>query len=434
MRGASVGCSHGRTVIATIIKTMKDKRSPGRKLLAFALVLVLAAAFAGVTYKTPSANVTLPIKELRLFSDIYARIKNNYVEEVADQKLLEGAINGMLRELDPYSVYLKERSYQDLKIGTSGKFGGLGIEVDMDDDFVKVIAPIDDTPAQRAGIIAGDRIAKIDDKLVKGMTLSEAVDLMRGEVGTQITLTLLRDNVAEPLIIELTRAVIKIKSARATLLEPDFAYVRLSKFQERTAQDLLAMLEKLAADNKRPLRGLILDLRSNPGGVLGEAVGVADVFLDEQNLIVYTKGRNHNAAVEYKATTPDRLNGTSLVVLIDQGSASASEIVAGALQDLKRATIMGANSFGKGSVQSIHQLDQGSALKLTTAKYYTPSGRTIHEVGIKPDLELAPLELSDEDKEARSKISRSDLKEWLAYDAQVNVALDKLKLIAATPQ
>ncbi len=413
---------------------MQGKESLGRKLLAFALVAVLAGALGSVAYETPAANVSLPIKELRLFSDVYARIKSGYVEEVADEKLLEGAINGMLRELDPYSVYLKERSYQDLKIGTSGKFGGLGIEVDMEDDFVKVIAPIDDTPAQRAGIIAGDRIAKIGDKLVKGMTLSEAVDLMRGEVGTQITLTILRENAAEPLTVELTRAVIKIKSARATLLEPDFGYVRLSKFQERTAQDLLAMLEKLAADNTRPLRGLILDLRSNPGGVLAEAVGVADVFLNEQSLIVFTRGRHHNAAVEYKATTPDRLNGTPLVVLIDRGSASASEIVAGALQDLKRATIMGANTFGKGSVQSIHQLNQESALKLTTAKYYTPSGRTIHEVGIKPDLELAPLDLSDEDKEARSKISRSDLKAWLAYDAQVTAALDKLKLIATTTQ
>ena len=412
---------------------MESKKNRGYKLLAFALVLVLAAAFGGVTYKTPSANVTLPIKELRLFSDIYARVKNSYVDEVADEKLIEGAINGMLRELDPYSVYLRERSYQDLKIGTSGKFGGLGIEVDMEDDFVKVIAPIDDTPAQRAGIVAGDRIAKIDDKLVKGMTLSEAVDLMRGEIGTRITLTILRENVAEPLTIELTRAVIKIKSARATLLEPDFGYVRLSKFQERTAQDLLAMIEKLAAENQRPLRGLILDLRSNPGGVLSEAVAVADVFLDEQSLIVYTKGRHHSAAVEYKATTPDRLDGTSLVVLIDQGSASASEIVAGALQDLKRATVMGANSFGKGSVQSIHPLDQESALKLTTAKYYTPSGRTIHEVGIKPDIELEPPNLSDEERETRSKISRSDLKAWLAYDAQVTVALDKLKLIAAAP-
>ena len=413
---------------------MNGGKNPGHRLLTFALILLLVTAFGGVTLETPSANVSLPIKELRLFSDIYARIKSSYVEEVTDEKLLEGAINGMLQELDPYSVYLKERSYQDLKIGTTGKFGGLGIEVDMEGDYVKVVAPIDDTPAQMAGITAGDLIVKIDDKLVKGMTLSQAVDLMRGEVGTPITLMILRKNVAQPFPVKLTRAVIKVKSARATLLEPDFGYVRVSKFQERTGRDLLVMLEELARENQRPLRGLILDLRSNPGGVLAEAVGVADIFLGEQSLIVYTKGRHRNAAVEYKATTPDRAGGASLVVLIDRGSASASEIVAGALQDLKRATIMGANSFGKGSVQSIHQLDKESALKLTTARYYTPSGRMIHGTGIKPDIDLEPLNLSDADKEARSKISRSDLKAWLVYDAQVSAALDKLKLIAATPQ
>ena len=413
---------------------MNSKKTFRHKSLAFALAVLVVIAFGGVTYETPSANVTLPVKELRLFSDIYARIKSSYVDEVSDEKLLEGAINGMLGELDPYSVYVKERSYQDLQIGTSGKFGGLGIEVDMEGDFVEVIAPIDDTPAQRAGILAGDLIGKIDDKPVKGMTLSEAVDLMRGEVGTEVTLTILREKVPEPFPVQLTRAVIKVKSARATLLEPDFGYIRISRFQERTSQDTLGLLGELVRDNKRPLRGLILDLRSNPGGVLAEAVRVADIFLNGQSLIVYTKGRHRNAAVEYKSTTADRSGAAPLVVLIDKGSASGSEIVAGALQDLKRATVMGAQSFGKASVQSIQQLDEGSALKLTTARYYTPSGRSIHEVGIKPDIELEPTELSEEEREARSKISRSDLKAWLAYDNQISAALDKLKLIAANPQ
>lgn len=414
---------------------MNKRETFRHKLLAFALAVLVVAAFGGVTYESPSANVKLPVKELRLFSDIYARVKSSYVDEVPDEKLIEGAINGMLGELDPYSVYVKEQSYKDMQIGTTGKFGGLGIEVDMEGDFVKVIAPIDDTPAQRAGITAGDLIGQIDDKVVKGMTLSEAVDLMRGQIGTDVTLTVLREGAPEPLTIQLTRAEIKVKSVRATLLEPDFAYIRVSRFQERTSQDMLALLGDLVSENKRPLRGLILDLRSNPGGVLAEAVRVADIFLSDQSLIVYTKGRHRNAAVEYKSSTADRSGASSLVVLIDKGSASGSEIVAGALQDLKRAIVMGTRSFGKASVQIIQQLDEGSALKLTTARYYTPSGRSIHEVGIAPDIELEPIALTEEEKEARSKISRrANLKAWLAYDNQVSAALDKLKLVAASGQ
>ncbi len=329
----------------------------------------------------------LPLAELRVFAEVFGRIKSDYVEQVEDRDLLASAIRGMLAGLDPHSAYLDPDQYQDLQTGTTGEFGGLGIEVGMEDGFVKVIAPIDDTPAQRAGIQAGDLIVRIDDKPVKGMSLSDAVELMRGKPGSAIKLTLMRDGEAKPLLIELERAVIKVASVKQRILEPGFGYLRVANFQSRTTEDLLAAIETLKQDNDGPLKGVILDLRNNPGGMLNTAVGVSDAFLD-QGLIVYTEGRLEEAKLEFRAGPDDVLEGAPLIVLVNGGSASASEIVAGALQDQRRALIMGNETFGKGSVQTIIPVDERTALKLTTARYYTPAGRSIQALGIVPDIIL----------------------------------------------
>ena len=333
------------------------------------------------------AREGLPLDELRVFAEVFGRIKSDYVEQVADRDLLASAIRGMLAGLDPHSAYLDPDQYQDLKTGTTGEFGGLGIEVGMEDGFVKVIAPIDDTPAQRAGIQAGDLIVRIDDKPVKGMSLSDAVDLMRGKPGSAITLTLMRDGEAKPLRVEIERAIIKVASVKQRLLEPGFGYLRVANFQSRTTEDLLKAIETLEQDNDGPLKGAILDLRNNPGGMLNTAVGVSDAFL-EQGLIVYTEGRLEDAKLEFRAGPDDVLEGAPLIVLVNGGSASASEIVAGALQDQRRALIMGNETFGKGSVQTIIPVDERTALKLTTARYYTPAGRSIQALGIVPDIIL----------------------------------------------
>ena len=400
-----------------------------------ALVIVVMALSWGGSYTVKAGSTSLPLKELRVFSDVYGRIKTSYVEEVNDGTLIEGAIEGMLAKLDPYSVYLKDNSYKDLKINTTGKFGGLGIEVNKEGDFISVISPIDDTPAQRAGIQPGDLISEIDGETVKGLTLQEAVEKMRGEVGTKINLTILRkkdkdDEQFERLPIELTRAIIKVKNARHTLLEPGFGYIRIAKFQQRTSRELLEAIGKLSKENNQPLQGLIIDLRNNPGGLLNEAVNVSDVFLPEQSPVVFTKGRIQGSTVEYKTSLPDQTDGLPLVLLINGGSASASEIVAGALQDTKRATLLGTKSFGKGSVQTVHSFDDKNALKLTTAKYYTPSGRSIQDVGIVPDFVVEFEPLSDEASEARDKLDKRDLKSLLGFDNQVKQALKELKSLA----
>ncbi len=333
---------------------------------------------------------TIPFTELRTFTEVFSRIESDYVEPVSDKKLLENAIRGMLSGLDPHSAYLNPEEYKELRIGTTGQFGGLGIEVGMENGFIKVIAPIDDTPAQRAGIKAGDLIIRLDDKPVKGMTLQEAVKIMRGKPGTAITLTIVREGEDKPLKITITRAIIKIKSVKSRILEPGYGYVRITSFQSRTGEQL----HKAIADLKKEgaLKGLILDLRNNPGGVLNAAVAVSDAFLD-QGKIVYTDGRIEEAKMEFKATPGDVIEGVPMVVLINAGSASASEIVAGALQDHRRAIIMGQKSFGKGSVQTILPLSNGGAIKLTTARYYTPSGRSIQAEGIVPDIVLGMVRL-----------------------------------------
>lgn len=343
-----------------------------------------------------TAKEGLPLDELYTFAEVFGRVKSDYVDAVEDRALLKGAIRGMLSWLDPHSAYLDGEDYQDLQVGTSGEFGGLGIEVGLEDGLIKIISPIDDTPAQRAGLQAGDLIVRIDNRPVKGLGLEEAVKLMRGKVGTPIELSILRAGTDQPFKVELIRDVIHVQSVKSRLLAPGFGYVRISNFQSRTTEDLLGALASLKADNGSDLKGLVLDLRNNPGGVLNSAVAISDAFLAE-GLIVYTKGRVADSALEFKAGPDDVLAGAPLVVLVNGGSASASEIVAGALQDHRRAIIMGSQTFGKGSVQTIIPIDDASALKLTTALYYTPAGRSIQAEGIIPDipLERGRLELSE---------------------------------------
>ncbi len=389
----------------------------------------------------------LPLQELRTFTEIFERVKTAYVEPVEDAELLENAIKGMLSGLDPHSNYLDPSAFKDLRVSTSGEFGGLGIEVGMENGFVRVVSPIDDTPAQRAGVLAGDMIIKLDDKAVKGMDLMDAVNMMRGKIGTEILLTIIREGESKPLEIKVTRAVIKITSVKKRLLEDHFGYLRISQFQVNSGKDLVSAMEDLSS--QADLKGYILDLRNNPGGVLRAAVEVSDAFLDD-GLIVYTKGRLKQAELRYSATADNPSQGIPVVVLINGGSASASEIVAGALQDQKRAVVMGTQSFGKGSVQTVLPLHNERALKLTTARYYTPGGRSIQAEGIVPDIVVEPSKVTR--VESRKVIKEADLQghlssgngdesdtgtgrngdetKILAADYQLNEALNLLKGIS----
>ncbi len=357
---------------------------------------------------TGSQAVTLPFEELRTFTEIFGRIKQDYVEEVSDKDLLENAIRGMLVGLDPHSSYLDAEEYQELKVGTTGRFGGLGIQVTMEDGFVKVISPIDDTPAQRAGIQSGDLIIKLDEKPVKGMTLNDAVKIMRGEVGSDIVLTIVRKGNGTPFNVTLTRDIIKVKSVRSRILEEGFGYVRISSFQSPTGAAVDKAIQELKTASGGKLKGLVLDLRNNPGGVLDGAVSVSDTFLNSGK-IVFTEGRIKDSKMDFNATPGDELDGAPLVVLINAGSASASEIVAGALQDHKRAIIMGTKSFGKGSVQTILPTGNGGAVKITTARYYTPSGRSIQAEGIEPDIALNRLKLEELEAVTFQPVKEADL-------------------------
>ncbi|MFM1855929.1 MAG: hypothetical protein RLZ83_1238, partial [Pseudomonadota bacterium] len=361
-----------------------------RILGALAALTVLGAGVVlqpGARAEEVAEEAALPLDELRVFAEVFGRIKNDYVEPVPDKELLRHAIRGMLSGLDPHSSYLSEDEFSDLRVGTSGEFGGLGIEVGMEDGFVKVIAPIDDTPAQRAGIQAGDLIIRIDAKPVKGLTLDEAVKLMRGKPGTEVVLTIVRERVEKPLEIKVKRDIIKVVSVKHRMLEPGFGYVRISQFQARTPEDVLRALSDLKQDGGGRLDGLVLDLRNNPGGVLNAAVAISDAFLTD-GTIVYTEGRVKDSQLKFKAAPDDLVDGAPLVVLVNGGSASASEIVAGALQDHKRAVIMGRQTFGKGSVQTIVPINERTAIKLTTARYFTPNGRSIQAEGIVPDIVL----------------------------------------------
>ncbi|HKK06552.1 MAG TPA: S41 family peptidase [Gammaproteobacteria bacterium] len=358
--------------------------------------------------QSQGVTTTLPLNELRTFTEVFARIKNDYVEPVDDKTLLENAIRGMISGLDPHSAYLDKSEFQELRIGTSGEFGGLGIEVGMEDGFVKVIAPIDGTPAQKAGIKSGDLIIRLDDTPVKGMSLNDAVSKMRGKEGTKITLTIVREGVDKPFTVTLTRARIKVHSVRSHMLEPGFGYVRISHFQQHTGDDLLKAVAKLKKENKGDLKGLVLDLRNNPGGLLDAAVEVANAFV-QHGTIVSVRGRTPDSNLERHASSGDVLHGAPMVVLVNGGSASASEIVAGALQDDKRAVIMGQRTFGKGSVQTILPLGGDTAVKLTTARYYTPSGRSIQAEGITPDIPLSDVKVAAAQGSGIAPLKEKDL-------------------------
>ncbi len=406
------------------------------------LGLLMVGAIAGILVSVGITAVaqkdqrtTLPLAELRQFTDVFGAIQANYVEPVTDKKLITQAISGMLAGLDPHSAYLDSEAFRELQVGTQGEFGGLGIEVGQEDGFIKVVSPIEDTPAARAGVKAGDLIIKIDEKPTKGMTLADAVKLMRGKPKTPIVLTLSRKGEGQPVIIEVMRDVIKVRSVRWQPLEPGYGYVRVTQFQEQTVSDLSRALIELT--NGGMSKGLVLDLRNDPGGLLHGAVGVSAAFLKPRVTVVSTNGRTEDAARDYLAAPEDYLRGSRrdiladlpaiaktipMVVLVNSGSASASEIVAGALQDHERAKILGTQTFGKGSVQSILPLTNNTAIKLTTARYYTPKGRSIQAKGITPDL---IVEETPDGESAGFRIREVDLSRHLSNDKSEEAEIRK---------
>jgi carboxyl-terminal processing protease len=380
---------------------------------AFAFALLTTAVFSPAEAETTSdpadtsdtaQQERLPLRELRLFTQVFEQIRRGYVEEVQDTELLENAIAGLLLELDPHSVYLNEADYDDLQESATGEYGGLGLEVGSERGMIKVISPIDDSPAAKAGIEAGDLIVEVDGAPVRGMAVQKAIDKLRGEKGTSIHLTVLREGEDGPIELDITRDIIQLSSVRSRLLEPGYGYVRISQFQVTSGKDFRQALISLKEDG--PLKGVIVDLRNNPGGLVPASVEIADAVLDS-GTIVYTEGRLPSSNTRFEATNGDLLQGTPMVVLINGGSASASEIVAGALQDQQRAAIMGTQSFGKGSVQTVIPLGDGRAVKLTTARYFTPSGRSIQAEGIAPDIIVEPAEIRLYQK--RKQIREADL-------------------------
>ena len=342
---------------------------------------------AFISSSVHTSESEIPSEKIQQFVDVYKKIKDQYVDEVDDTTLFNYAIEGMVSKLDPYSDYLSKDDFSELRIGTTGKFGGIGIEITMEDGFVKIITPIDDTPAQKAGLKAGDLVIEVQDVSLKDKSLNDAVKLMRGDPGTKVKIKILREKAKQPLDFELTRQIIVSKGIKTKVFHGDIGYLRLSSFQSNSTTNVRNAIYELRKETGKTMTALILDLRNNPGGVLGAAVGISDLFL-ESGKIVYTKGRTNNSDLEYFANSEDILGGLPLYVLINGGSASASEIVAGALQDHKRANIYGEKSFGKASVQSIQEMIDGSALKLTTARYYTPNDRNIHGNGIEPDVKI----------------------------------------------
>jgi carboxyl-terminal processing protease len=400
---------------------MRDRISQlGLVALGATVGVALSLNFSAEANKT--APTPLPIDELRAFTEVFGRIKSDYVEPVDDKKLINEAINGMLSGLDPHSAYLDPDSFKELQAGTQGEFGGLGIEVGMEDGFVKVISPIEDSPASRAGLKPGDLIIKLDDTSVKGMSINDAVKRMRGKPDTDITVTILRRGEPKPFSVKLIRAVIKTQSVKAKLIEPGYGFIRITQFQEHTGEDLAKAIRKLYTENQSALKGLVLDLRNDPGGLLNAAVGVSGVFLPKNSLVVYTDGRTEDSKMrlysvpesyvrggeDYLAELPAGIKNVPMVVLINGGSASASEIVAGALQDHKRAAVMGTQSFGKGSVQTILPLGGNGAIKLTTARYFTPNGRSIQAKGITPDIAV-----EDPNSDGTGRVREADLQRHL---------------------
>jgi carboxyl-terminal processing protease len=390
--------------------------------------ILLSLNFSAVAQRE-AARFPLPVDELRAFADVFGAIKSGYVEPVDDKKLITGAINGMLSDLDPHSAYLDQEAFRELQVGTQGEFGGLGIEVGMEEGFVKVVSPIEDTPAFKAGLKPGDLIIRLDETPVKGMTLNDAVKRMRGKPKTSIRLTIVRKSEQKPLEVTLMREVIRVQSVKSKLIEPGYGWVRVSQFQEHTVENLVTHIQGLYKDG--PLKGLILDLRNDPGGLLNGAVGVSAAFLPQKALVVSTDGRTEDARRKFFASPEDYLRGSRddilrklpeavksvpMVVLVNGGSASASEIVAGALQDHKRAAIMGTQTFGKGSVQTIMPLGSSTAIKLTTARYYTPNGRSIQARGIVPDVQV-----EDPTNTNQVRVREADLDRHLANDKEKDI-------------
>ncbi len=391
---------------------------------------------------TSQAETPLPLEQIKTFADIFTRIKQSYVEPVTDEQLLEYAVDGMLAGLDPHSVYLKGDKYDDLNQDTRGQFTGLGIEVVMEGGFVKVIAPIDDTPAANAGIQSGDLIIRINGEVISGLTLNEATEKMRGEIGTKIILTILRESEPDPFDIELKRAIVKLSSVKRSRLSDEIGYLRVTQFQLNTGDSFRKELKKLRGIDG--FSGLIIDLRNNPGGLLTSAVSIADSFIKD-GVIVSTKGRDLSSEKKFNATAVDLIDGKPIVVLVNAGSASASEIVAGALQDHKRAIILGTETFGKGSVQTVLNINEADAIKLTTARYYTPSGRSIQAAGVVPDVLVKQRQFKkqtqgfsqiketnlpghlDNEESVKVKSESEETQQRLAKDYQLNEAFNLLK-------
>lgn len=396
--------------------------------------VLLSLNFSAVAEKQ-STTLNLPIEEVRMLSEVFGRIKSDYVEAVDDKRLIKEAINGMLTGLDPHSAFLDADAYKEMQTTTTGKFGGLGIEVGVEDGFVKVISPIDDTPAYRAGIKSGDFIIKVDETSLRGLSLTEAVKRMRGEAGTEAVLTILRRGEAKELVFNVKRAVIEIQSVRSRTIDPGYAVIRLTSFEEATGEKLVRAINDVYKQNGGNLKGLVLDLRNDPGGLLNAAVAVSAAFLPKDALVVYTDGRVEDAKMrlharkenylrnpsreDYLSKLPPSIKNVPMIVLVNNGTASASEIVAGALQDHKRASVMGSQTFGKGSVQTILPLGNNSAIKLTTARYYTPNGRSIQAKGIEPDVAV-------DDGTQRLAMREADLERHLIGEDEQK-ALEALK-------
>ncbi len=383
---------------------MTSKRS-ARVAFGALILIVLSLVLGGGALQRVGAVADSQYEDLRLFTDVLALIQRNYVEKPQNKELVYGAIKGMLETLDPHSSFMSPEVYREMQVETRGEFSGLGIEITTKDDRIVVVTPIEDTPAFKAGVLAGDQILRVDGKSTKGMSLADAVKLMRGPRGSAVKITVAREGAAEPLDFTITRATIAVRSVKSKMLEPGLGYIRLTQFQERTADDLAAALERF---DKQGLKGLILDMRNNPGGLLDQAVKVADVWVDS-GLIVYTDGRIENQRMEFRATRDVAKRDYNIIVIVNEGSASASEIVAGALQDTGRALVVGTQTFGKGSVQTIIPLSDGSALRLTTARYFTPKGRSIQAKGITPDIVVEAGTVVGRDGTQRSVIRERDL-------------------------
>jgi carboxyl-terminal processing protease len=410
-------------VVAKKESVMRAGKPVGKAILTAAVLVVLTLSLGG-TSASKGVDRSATYEQLKLFTDVLSIIQNQYVDETEPREVIYGAVRGMLRSLDPHSSFMDPESYREMQVETSGSFGGLGIEITIRDDMLTVVAPIDGTPAWRAGIQPGDRIVKIEGLTTKDLSLADAVKKMRGPKGTKVTITVVRDGAKEPFDVQLTREVIQVQSIKSQELEPGIGYVRIRQFQERTAADMIGAVEKF--DKGGQLVGIILDLRYNPGGLLSSAVEVSEEFLGDGKLVVYTEGRVRNQNMRFTAHAKHSITEVPLVVLVNGGSASASEIVAGAIQDHGRGVIIGTQTFGKGSVQTIIPLSDGSGLRLTTARYYTPKGRSIHGKGITPDI---VIEAPKEEATAAGKPPAPQLSEaeQMKRDVQLQRAIEILK-------